>query len=86
MMIRAPVGLYLPAGIGVQIDEGKVDRLVIQTCDLKGCYAGTAISPELLSAMKAGSRFVVSFQNLARQDIAVPLTLARFTEAYRAIQ
>ena len=86
MMIRVPVGLFLPAGIGLQIDDRPPLQLVVQTCDLKGCYAGLQISPELLGTMKTGSKLAVVFQNLTQQKITVPMTLAQFAEAYQRIQ
>lgn len=86
MMIQVPVGLFLPAGIVIQVDNGQVETLVIQTCDLKGCYAGTGISEELMAALTKGKRFAVTFQNLSRQNVTVPLTLAQFAETYKQIQ
>jgi invasion protein IalB len=86
MMVQLPVGLYLPAGIVIKIDDGAPMRLVVQTCDLKGCYAGEQISAELLTAMKSGKQLAIVFQDLAKKDITVPLTLARFAEAYERIQ
>jgi len=86
MMVQVPVGLYLPAGLSLQIDDGKPQPLVLQTCDLKGCYAGAPFSTDLLDAMKAGKRLVVTFQNLAKESINVPLTLDNFAEAYQRIQ
>jgi invasion protein IalB len=86
MMIQVPVGLYLPAGLNLQVDDEKPQPLELQTCDLKGCYAGTPLPPEMLSAMKAGKRLTITFQNLAKENIVVPLTLANFAEAYQKIQ
>ncbi|MBN9051533.1 MAG: invasion associated locus B family protein [Rhizobiales bacterium] len=86
MMVQVPVGLFLPAGINVRIDEQPPLQLVIQTCDLKGCYAGSPVSADMLKAMKAGKQLGVEFQNLSKQAITVPLTLTQFAEAYRSIQ
>lgn len=86
MMVQVPVGLFLPAGINVRIDEQPPLQLVIQTCDLKGCYAGSPVSTDMLKAMKAGKQLGVEFQNLSKQAITVPLTLTQFAEAYRSIQ
>jgi invasion protein IalB len=44
MMIQLPVGLFLPGGVNFQIDDGKLQALAIQACDLKGCYAATTVS------------------------------------------
>jgi invasion protein IalB len=86
MMIQVPVGLYLPAGLNLQVDEGKPQPVPLQTCDLKGCYAGMQISPELLATLKAGKRLSMTFENLAKNNVTVPLVLDNFAEAFQKIQ
>ena len=86
MMVQVPVGLYLPAGLNLQVDDEKPQPLALQTCDLKGCYAGTPVSPEMIKAMKDGKLFKITLQNMAKENISVPLTLANFAEAYQKIQ
>lgn len=85
MMIQLPVGLFLPGGVNLQIDEGKPQTLVIQTCDLKGCYAATQLSPELLGAMKSGKRLSVIFQNLNKENVNLAFVLSGFAEGYDKI-
>ena len=85
MMIQLPVGLFLPGGVNLQIDESKPQALVIQTCDLKGCYAATTISPELLGAMKSGKRLSVVFQNLNKENVNLAFVLSGFAESYDKI-
>jgi len=85
-LIQLPLGLNLPSGAKVQVDDGKTADLQIQTCEARGCYAGTAIAPELLAAMKSGKQLKVSFQNLAKETITVPLPLADFAAAYDKIK
>jgi invasion protein IalB len=86
LAVQVPVGLYLPAGVSLQIDEGKPLALVLQTCDLKGCYAATQVSPEMLAALKSGKTLTIIFQNLNKEAIRVPLQLSNFAEAYQRIQ
>jgi invasion protein IalB len=86
MMIQVPVGLYLPAGLSLQIDDGKAQPVPLQTCDLKGCYAGMQVGPELIAALKAGKRLTMTFQNMAKTNVAVPLALDNFADAYQKIQ
>ncbi|MBV8765555.1 MAG: invasion associated locus B family protein, partial [Hyphomicrobiales bacterium] len=86
LAVQIPVGLFLPAGVTLQIDEKKPLNLTLQTCDLKGCYAAMPISPELLAELKAGKKLAVSFQNLTKENISVPLQLANFEQVYQKIQ
>ncbi|MBV9052011.1 MAG: invasion associated locus B family protein [Hyphomicrobiales bacterium] len=86
LAVQIPVGLYLPAGVSLAIDDKKPLNLQLQTCDLKGCYAAMPISPELLGELKSGKKLAVSFQNLTKENITVPLQLANFEQAYQKIQ
>src|SRR5262245_441266 len=86
MMIQLPVGLYIPAGLSLQIDDGKAQPVPLQTCDLKGCYAGMQVSQELLTSLKSGKRLTMTFQNMAKNNVTVPIPLGNFTDAYQKIQ
>lgn len=85
-LIQLPLGLSIPNGAKLQVDEGKTTDLQIQTCEARGCYAGTTIAPELLAAMKSGKQLKVSFQNLNKETLTVPLPLADFAAAYDKIK
>ena len=39
VLVQLPLGLNLPAGAKLQVDDGKVTDLQIQTCENRGCYA-----------------------------------------------
>jgi invasion protein IalB len=85
-LIQLPLGLNIPNGAKLQVDDGKATELQIQTCEARGCYAGTAIAPDLLAAMKSGKQLKVSFQNLNKETLTVPLPLADFAAAYEKIK
>jgi invasion protein IalB len=84
--VQLPLGLNLPGGAKLQIDDGKTADLQIQTCENRGCYAGAAISPEVLAALKSGKELKLSFQNLAKETITVPMPLTDFAAAYDKIK
>jgi invasion protein IalB len=85
-LIQLPLGLNIPNGAKLQVDDGKAADLQIQTCEARGCYAGTTIAPDLLAAMKSGKQLKVSFQNLNKETLTVPLPLADFAAAYEKIK
>jgi invasion protein IalB len=85
-LIQLPLGLNIPNGAKLQVDDGKATDLQIQTCEARGCYAGTAIAPDLLAAMKTGKQLKISFQNLSKETLTVPLPLADFAAAYEKIK
>ncbi|MBR1142786.1 invasion associated locus B family protein [Bradyrhizobium sp. AUGA SZCCT0431] len=85
-IIQLPLGLNLPAGAKLQVDDGKVSDLQIQTCEQRGCYANSAIPADMLAAMKSGKQLKVSFQNMAKESITIPMPLADFAAAYDKIK
>ena len=85
-IIQLPLGLNLPAGAKLQVDDGKTTDLQIQTCEQRGCYTNAPISPDMLAAMNSGKQLKVSFQNLAKEVISIPMPLADFAAAYDKIK
>jgi invasion protein IalB len=85
-IIQLPLGLNLPAGAKLQVDDGKVSDLQIQTCEQRGCYANSPIPADMLAAMKSGKQLKVSFQNMAKESITIPMPLADFAAAYDKIK
>lgn len=86
LTIQLPLGLFLPAGVILKFDEGKPERFDVQTCDQKGCYLQLPVSPEMLQQMTKGKQMSVTFQNLGKQDIGVPVSLGGFVVAYDKIK
>jgi len=85
-LVQLPLGLNLPAGAKFQVDDGKTSDLQIQTCEARGCYANLQISPDVLAALKSGKQLKVSFQNLGKENITIPIPLTDFAAAYDRIK
>jgi len=85
-LVQLPLGLNLPVGAKIQVDDGKTVDLQIQTCENRGCYTSTVIAPDLLAALKSGKQLKVSFQDMGKETIAIPIPLADFAAAYDKIK
>lgn len=85
-LLQLPLGLNLPVGAKLQVDEGKAVDLQIQTCENRGCYASTPVAPDLLVALRSGKQLKVFFQNMAKETIAIPMPLGDFAAAYDKIK
>jgi invasion protein IalB len=85
-LLQLPLGLNLPIGAKLQVDEDKTVDLPIQTCENRGCYASTPIAPDLLGTLRSGKQLKVSFQNMAKETIAIPMPLGDFAAAYDKIK
>jgi len=85
ILLSLPHGLYLPAGTAFKIDDGEENRMVIETCDVEGCYASGGLNEKQVAAMKKGKKILVGFQANNRKPITIPVTLAGFSAAFKKI-
>ena len=82
LIITTPLGVILPPGLVVAIDQQEVSRLNYQICIEPGCRAQTELTPELVQRFKAGVASTVTVVGPNGQPIAVPVSLKGFTAAY----
>ncbi|MEM8744859.1 MAG: invasion associated locus B family protein, partial [Pseudomonadota bacterium] len=86
LLVQTPFGLFLPAGLRLQIDENKPQAMVLQTCNQNGCFASGPLSEQMLAGMKKGKQLKAIFQNLQKKDITVPLPLTGFSKHYAQME
>ena len=81
-IVQIPLGVLLPAGATIQVDENPAQQLNFRACDRNGCYAQAALSPDFLALLRKGKQVSVAFKNLAEKEIKVPHSLEGFADAY----
>ncbi len=86
MMVQLPKGLFLPAGVALRVDDGEALKLDLQTCDDNGCYAGLAVSEDLLGALRSGASLHLGVRSLDKKNFDIILSLQGFTVGYRKIE
>lgn len=84
--ILLPLGIWLPPGVALQVDDGKTGRVPLDTCDPGGCRAGVELDDEFLALMKAGKELNVTFGGRNRKGITVPVSLQGFTAALDSLK
>jgi len=82
MVFQVAHGVALPSGLSWQVDDAEAQRLVFQSSDPEGVYAGIPVADDLLAALRRGTALRVSFLGLPRRDtVTVSVPLAQFGEA-----
>lgn len=85
MVFTLPLGIYLPAGIQVAVDEEASRTAVVQQCTVTGCRAVLPLDAETVRQMKEGRESMVSFFDGGRRQISVPVSLMGFTAGFEAL-
>lgn len=84
-IVTFPLGISLPPGVAIKIDDGKPIRFAIERCHAAGCVGALALDAKTLAMLKAGKQAKVSFRDPTRREIVVPVSLNGFTAAFKAL-
>ena len=76
-----PVGISIPEGVSISVDETEIAQLNYQSCDVQGCFATSAVDDTWLGAMRAGQQMFIGLKSRDGQDIRLAIQLDGFTKA-----
>lgn len=82
-----PLGVILPPGLRMEIDDGAPTELDYQQCNQQGCIARLPLAEPMVDALKQGLEANVTFEAFVegqRQPVTVPVSLKGFTAAFDA--
>ena len=74
MRVMAPIGVYLPTGVALEIDGAAVGRVPFTRCRPQICEALAEASPETLAKMKKGT--VANFIVYEAPGLGVPMKIS----------
>ncbi len=84
-VILVPIGVRLPPGIGLQVDDRKPRNFPFERCSPARCQAHVMLEEDLLKSLKAGLTGTVTFQDGAGRAMTVDFSLKGFTAALKDI-
>lgn len=80
MVISLPLGIYLPPGVQMRVDDnGKVGRIPVNTCLPAGCQAGAELDADFTARLKKGNKLNVTFGNPDGQPVTAEMSLSGIT-------
>lgn len=85
LRVIAPLGVLLPSGLGLKIDDIDVGRAGFVRCLPTGCVAEVVMEEKLTGQMKSGQKAIFIIFQTPEEGIGVPLTLAGFKEGFDAL-
>ncbi len=86
LVLQLPIGLSLPDGVSLTIDELPARPVAFQSCDARGCLASIPVTPEFLAALKQGKAMTVRAVSVSRDVMIFPHSLSDFSVSFDAIQ
>ena len=82
MRVVAPVGVLLPSGLGLKIDQVDVGRAGFVRCLPNGCVAEVVMDDNLVKQLRTGQTATFIIFQTPEEGIGFPMSLKGFGEGY----
>ena len=81
LRVFAPVGVLLPPGLGLKIDDKDVGHAPFLRCQNFACYAQVTVEDQLIEKLKTGKQAIFIIFQTEEAGIGIPISLAGFAKA-----
>ena len=86
LRVFAPLGVVLPFGLGLRIDEVDIGTTEFIRCfSPEGCLAEVILDDEMLARLSAGTTATFLIVLTVDEVIGIPISLAGFREGFEAL-
>jgi invasion protein IalB len=85
LRVVAPLGVLLPSGLGLKIDQADVGRAGFVRCLTTGCVAEVVMEDTLLGQLKAGKQATFIVFQTPEEGVGIPVSLEGFGPGFDSL-
>jgi len=85
LRVIAPLGVLIPTGLSLKVDEADLGRMNFVRCLSNGCVAEVFLDDKLLSKLEGGAKVTFVLFETPEEGVGVPTALAGFKEGFEAL-
>lgn len=82
LRVVAPLGVLLPSGLGLKVDDQDIGRAPFVRCLPTGCVSEVAMKDELIDQIAKGKTATFIIFQTPEEGIGIPLTLSGFKDGF----
>ncbi|MFV0369746.1 MAG: invasion associated locus B family protein [Hyphomicrobiaceae bacterium] len=86
LRVFAPLGILLPPGLGLKIDNKDVGHAPFLRCHTFACYAQVVVEDQLVEQLKTGKTAIFIIFQTEEAGIGIPISLSGFAQALPEIE
>lgn len=86
LRVIAPLGVLLPTGLGLKVDDADVGRAPFVRCGNAGCVAEVEPTADLLTKLQGGKTAVFIIFQTPEAGIGIPISLQGFGDALASLK
>jgi len=85
LRVLAPLGVLLPSGLGLRIDDRDIGRTAFVRCLANGCFAEAVMEDDLIQQLSTGTGATFIIFQTPEEGIGIPISLKGFREGLAAL-
>jgi invasion protein IalB len=85
LRIIAPLGILLPNGLGLKIDQNDIGRAGFVRCLPTGCVAEVIMDDKLLEQLRTGKTATFIIYQTPEEGVGIPMALSGFPQGFDAL-
>ena len=82
LRVLAPLGVLLPNGLGLNVDNVDMGRVAFVRCLPNGCIAEVAMDDQLVKTLSTGKNAIFVVFKTPEEGIGIPVSLNGFAEGF----
>jgi len=82
LRVLAPLGVLLPSGLGLKVDQTDIGKAGFVRCLPNGCVAEVIMDDNLVGKLRTGATATFIIFQTPEEGIGIPLSLKGFGEGY----
>ncbi len=85
LRVIAPLGVLLPTGLSLKVDNEDIGRMNFVRCLANGCVAEVFLDDKLLGKIEGGKQVTFVLFETPEEGVGVPTSLTGFKEGFEAL-
>jgi invasion protein IalB len=86
LRVLAPLGIMLPSGLGLKIDDADMGRAGFVRCLPSGCVSEVVMDDALVLKLSTGKSATFIIFQTPEEGIGIPVSLSGFKEGFAALK
>jgi len=85
LRVLAPLGVLLPNGLGLNIDEKNIGRVPFVRCLPNGCVAEVVLDDKLIGDLQTGKNAIFVVFRTPEEGVGIPVSLNGFADGFKQL-
>lgn len=85
LTIVVPLGVYLPAGVELEVVDWEKRKYEYSFCATSGCFVNELLDEKIVELLRKKDKAVLTLHTTETEKVNVPISISGFLDAYKKL-